>query len=48
MIIKYFETNKKEFDGNNFFLVYGENEGLKTEIIQILKKKFYGNIETYY
>ena len=47
MIIKYFETNKKEFDGNNFFLVYGENEGLKTEIIQILKKKFYGNIETY-
>lgn len=39
MIIKYFEINKKRFDENNFFLVYGENEGLKKEIIQTLKKK---------
>ena len=47
MIIKYFEINKQNFDENNFFLIYGENDGLKTEIIQTLKKKFYGNIDTY-
>ena len=40
MIIKTFEIGKKKFDNYNFFLVYGENEGLKSEIIQILKKKF--------
>ena len=45
MIIKYFEINKKRFDENNFFLVYGENEGLKKEIIQTLKKKFNGSVE---
>ena len=45
MIIKYFEINKKRFDENNFFLVYGENEGLKKEIIQTLKKKFHGSVE---
>ena len=39
MIIKTFEINKKKFDKENFFLIYGENEGLKKEIIQNLKKK---------
>ena len=38
MIIKNFEISKKELDKQNFFLVYGENEGLKDEIIQNLKK----------
>ena len=47
MIIKTFEINKKKFDKQNFFLIYGENEGLKNEIIQILKKNFNGNIENY-
>ena len=47
MIIKHFEINKKRFDENNFFLVYGENEGLKKEIIQTLKKKFPGSIENF-
>ena len=40
MIIKTFEIGKKRFDKQNFFLVYGENEGLKDEIVQILKKNF--------
>ena len=47
MIIKQFEIQKNKFDINNFFLIYGENEGLKKEIIQTLKKKFSGNIENY-
>ena len=47
MIIKYFEMNKKKFDNYNLFLIYGENEGLKKEIIQTLKKNFSGNIENY-
>ena len=47
MIIKTFEINKKKFDKQNFFLIYGENEGLKNEIIQNLKKNFKGNIENY-
>ena len=38
MIIKSFEINKKKFDDKNLFLIYGENEGLKNEIIQVLKK----------
>ena len=47
MIIKHFEINKKQFDKQNFFLIYGENEGLKKEIIQTLKKKFPGDIENF-
>jgi len=47
MIIKHFEVSKEKFDKHNFFLVYGENEGLKKEIIQTLKKKFSGNVENY-
>ena len=47
MIIKTFEIIKKKFDTHNFFLIYGENEGQKNEIIENLKKKFIGNIESY-
>ena len=39
MIIKSFEIDKKKFDNQDLFLIYGENEGLKKEIIQIIKKK---------
>ena len=47
MIIKTFEITKHKFDKQNFFLVYGENEGLKNEVIENLKKNFNGNIENY-
>ena len=38
MIIKSFEIDKKKFDDQDFFLIYGENEGHKKEIIQEYKK----------
>ena len=47
MIVKTFEINKKKTDKQNFFLVYGENEGLKSEVIQNLKKNFSGDIDNY-
>ncbi len=47
MIIKTFEINNKKLDKYNFFLIYGENEGLKNEIIKILKKDLKGDVETY-
>jgi len=47
MIIKTFEITKKKFDRQNFFLIYGENEGLKNEVIKNLKKNLNGNIENY-
>lgn len=47
MIIKSFELDKKKFDKQNFFLVYGENEGLKKEVIETLKKNLNGSIENY-
>ncbi len=37
MIIKSFELNKINLEKNNFFLLYGENQGFKNEVI---KKKF--------
>ena len=37
MIIKSFELNKINLEKNNLFLLYGENEGFKNEVI---KKKF--------
>ena len=45
MIVKTFEISKKKFNKQNFFLVYGENEGLKKEVIQHLQKNFNGNID---
>ena len=47
MIIKTFEISRLKFDKHKFFLVYGENEGLKKEVIQILEKNLKGNIEKY-
>ena len=47
MIIKTFEINKKKFDIQKFFLIYGENEGQKKEIIHNLKKNLRGNVESY-
>ena len=42
MIIKSFEINKKKkFDNQHYFLIFGENEGLKSEIVQILKENFF-------
>ena len=47
MIIKTFEISKRKFDKQNFFLIYGENEGLKKEVIQGLLKYQNGNTENY-
>ena len=48
MIIKSFEINKIDFKKNNFFLFYGENEGLKKEIIENNFKKNYPKKTFYY
>ena len=45
MIVKTFEINKKKIDKENFFLIYGENEGLKKEVVLNLKKNLKGNID---
>ena len=48
MIVKSFEINKINISKNNFFLFYGENEGLKNEIINNkFKNKYLGNIFRY-
>ena len=47
MIIKSYEINKKKFDDQNLFLIYGENEGLKSDTIQVLRKNFKGSVEKY-
>ncbi len=47
MIVKTFEIGKKKFDNQKFFLIYGENEGLKNEVINILKKNFSGKIDNF-
>ena len=47
MIVKTYEVSSKKFDKQNFFLIYGENEGQKNEIIKILKKNFKGQTENY-
>ena len=48
MIIKYFELNKIDLKKNNFFLFYGENEGLKKEIIESNFKNNYPKKTFYY
>ncbi len=42
MILKTFELNKNNIDKFKFFLLYGENEGLKEEIINKIKKNQIG------
>ena len=48
MIIKQFEINKINLDKNNFYLLYGENEGHKNEIIKnIFTNRFQNRIYKY-
>ena len=48
MIIKSFEIEKIDLKRNQFFLLYGENEGHKKQVIKEKFKKFYGeNIYLY-
>ena len=42
MILKSFEVSKKEISSIKLFLVYGENQGLKKEIIDTIKLKHSG------
>ena len=42
MIIKSFEIDKSNISKFKLFVVYGENEGLKKEIISKIKEKFVG------
>jgi len=39
MIYKSFEIKNKNFSEQDIFLIYGENEGLKKDIIKIISKK---------
>jgi DNA polymerase III subunit delta len=43
MILKSFELNKLKLDNYNFYLFYGDNEGLKEETIKSLFEKNYLN-----
>ncbi len=47
MIVKTFEIKKNKLDNQKFFLIYGENEGFKKEIINILKKNLSGSINDF-
>tara|TARA_B100001057_G_scaffold487389_1_gene570059 strand:+ start:1985 stop:2986 length:1002 start_codon:yes stop_codon:yes gene_type:complete len=47
MIVKSYEIPRKRLDQHNFILVYGDNEGLKQEIIDKLKNGF-NNTNIYY
>ncbi len=48
MIIKSFELNKINLEKNKFFLLYGENEGFKNEVVKNkFEKEFNQNIYRY-
>ena len=48
MILKSYELNKIDFIKNNFFLLYGKNEGHQNEVIeQYFISKFEGQINRY-
>ena len=48
MIVKSFEINKINFNKNHFYLLYGENEGFKNEIIKsYFEKKYLKKIYRY-
>ena len=47
MIIKTFEIGKKKLNKESIFLVYGENDGLKFEVIKTIKEKLIGNVENF-
>ena len=40
MILKSFEIKKINLKNNNFFLLYGKNNGLKSEIIKNLTENY--------
>ncbi len=48
MIVKHFELNKIDLKKNFYFLFYGENQGLKNEIIEKKFKKNYTENVYYY
>ena len=43
MILKSYETNKKNIENYRFFLLYGDNEGLKEELSNIINNCFEGS-----
>ena len=43
MILKSYETNKKNIENYSFFLLYGDNEGLKEELSDIINNCFEGS-----
>ena len=43
MILKSYETNKKNIENYRFFLLYGDNEGLKEELSDIINNCFEGS-----
>ena len=48
MILKSFEINKLKLDSYSFFLFYGNNEGLKEEIIKnLFEKNYSGKVHRY-
>ena len=47
MIIKFFEKEKIEKTGLDFYLVYGDNEGQKKEVLENILKNFNGLTKKY-
>ena len=47
MIIKTFQVKNLYPDKQSFFLLYGENEGFKKEITDIIVKDFQESVLTY-
>ena len=47
MIIKFFEKEKIEKVGLDFYLVYGDNEGQKKEVLENILKDFKGLTQKY-
>ena len=48
MIVKSFELSKLKINNYNFYLFYGDNEGLKEEIIKnLLEKNYHNKIHRY-
>lgn len=47
MIIKHYDLKKNSFKRNEFFLLYGKNNGLIEETIEYLKKTISKNVQVY-
>ena len=48
MIVKSFELNKIDFKNKNLFLLYGENQGHKNQVIEEKFKRIYSGSIYYY